>query len=136
VRKSLGLALTAAMTFAFVGPVVVAQADTVGLTTFESSAFNTGSVSGQNGWLSTGAFDQGVVSTDRYPSFDGQALRISNSVVSGSFADQPMSAGFSKPAGEKLLVSRVVSDFTVWFWDSGVCLLLPRWRCVLVMSPG
>ena len=32
------------------------------------------------------------------------------------------------------LVSRVVSDFTVWFWDNPVCLLLPRWCCVLVMS--
>ena len=32
------------------------------------------------------------------------------------------------------LVSRVVSDLTAWFWDNGVCLLLPRYRCVEVMS--
>ena len=35
-----------------------------------------------------------------------------------------------------LLVSRVVSDFTVWFWDNGVCLLLPRCRYVLVINPS
>ena len=29
-----------------------------------------------------------------------------------------------------VLVSRVVSDCTVRFWDNGVCLLLPRYRCV------
>ena len=33
-----------------------------------------------------------------------------------------------------VLVSRVVRDFTVRFWDNRVCLLLPRWCCVLVMS--
>ena len=32
------------------------------------------------------------------------------------------------------LVSRVVSDFTVCSWDNRVCLLLPRWSCVLVTS--
>jgi len=32
------------------------------------------------------------------------------------------------------LVSRVVSDFTVSFWDNRVCLLLRRLCCVLVMS--
>jgi len=37
---------------------------------------------------------------------------------------------------ETLLVSRVVSDFTVRFWDNGVCLLLPRYCCGPVMSPS
>jgi len=32
------------------------------------------------------------------------------------------------------LVSRVVSDFTVSFWDNRVCLLLRRSCCVPVMS--
>ena len=32
------------------------------------------------------------------------------------------------------LVSRVVSDFTVSFWDNRVCLLLRRLCCVPVMS--
>ena len=35
-----------------------------------------------------------------------------------------------------VLVSRVVSDCTVWFWDNGVCLLLPRCRYVLVINPS
>jgi len=34
----------------------------------------------------------------------------------------------------ELLVSRVVSDFTVSFWDNRVCLLLRRLCCVPVMS--
>jgi len=42
------------------------------------------------------------------------------------------------PAGATLavlfLVSRVVSDFTVGVRDNGVCLLLRRLCCVLVMS--
>ncbi len=33
------------------------------------------------------------------------------------------------------LVLRVVNDFTVRVWENGVCLLLPRWCCVLVMNP-
>jgi hypothetical protein len=32
------------------------------------------------------------------------------------------------------LVSRIVSDFTVGVRDNGVCLLLRRLCCVLVMS--
>jgi len=34
------------------------------------------------------------------------------------------------------LVSRVVSDFTLRFWDNGVCLLLHRYCCGPVMSPS
>jgi lipoprotein signal peptidase len=34
------------------------------------------------------------------------------------------------------LVSRVVSDFTVWFWENRACLLLLPYRCVQVMSPS
>jgi len=39
------------------------------------------------------------------------------------------------PGFRGTLVSRVVSDFTVRVWENGVCLLLPRWCCVLVMNP-
>jgi len=38
------------------------------------------------------------------------------------------------PDGVWDLVSRVVSDFTVGVRDNGVCLLLRRLCCVLVMS--
>jgi hypothetical protein len=44
-------------------------------------------------------------------------------------------AGVVVGQGEHLeLVSRVVSDFTVSFWDNRVCLLLRRLCCVPVMS--
>ena len=38
--------------------------------------------------------------------------------------------------GSRGLVSRVVSDFTVWFRDNEVCLSLRLCSCVPVMSRG
>ncbi|MBC7631437.1 right-handed parallel beta-helix repeat-containing protein [Aeromicrobium sp.] len=81
-------------------PVGAAHADTAGPITFESSGFSTGSVNGQNGWSSTGAYDQGVVASSRYTSFGSQSLRISSAVTSGSFSDQTFSPQLASPAGE------------------------------------
>lgn len=68
-------------------------------TNFEN--FSNGSVNGQNGWESTGPFDQAVV-TNNYgiESFGCKSLRISNSVTSGSFGDQTFSYSTANEAGE------------------------------------
>jgi hypothetical protein len=100
VRKSLALTLTASLALAFGGATTVAYADSVGPTTFESPTFAAGSVDGQEGWKSTGDFDQAVEVTNRFPRFGAQSLRISNAVTSGAFANQTFSAPVEDPAGE------------------------------------
>jgi hypothetical protein len=93
----------------------VAVADTV-ITTFEPPAFHTGSVAGQNGWLSAvpgnipdfEGYDQEVVSTDPFPGapsgFGDQSLRHSNAAgaVTGEFFYQTYAAPTQVAAGEDL----------------------------------
>jgi hypothetical protein len=63
--------------------------------------FALGSVNGQNGWSSTGSFDQAIVNnTYGYASFGCKSLRISDAVTSGSFGDQTFSASLTNEAGE------------------------------------
>lgn len=74
--------------------------DTLSNTTFDT--FNLGSVDTQNGWSSTGSFDQEIVeNTYGYDSFGCKTLRISNAVTNGSFGDQTFSASLSDEAGEE-----------------------------------
>jgi len=69
--------------------------------TFESPTYSPGTVNGQDGWSSTGPYDQEVVTnTYGYTTFDGQSLRISNAVTSGSFGDQTFSKPLQEEAGE------------------------------------
>ena len=98
-------------------PCGVAGADTIE-TTFEPPAFHTGSVSGQNGWLSAGppfgspipgfTYDQEVVSTDDFSGapadFGDQSLRHSNAAGSpdGEFFYQTYAAPTLVAAGEDL----------------------------------
>jgi len=102
-RKSIiaGAAITAAL--ALTG---TAQADTVS-TTFDS--FGNGTVNGQDGWKATGPYDQEVV--------DGvagdKALRISNAITAGSFADMTFSKPVTKPASENDAANVLVNEFTV-----------------------
>lgn len=63
--------------------------------TFESPTYTTGNIHGQDGWSKTGPFDVAVVAHG-----GGQALRISNSTVSGSFTDQTFSKSLVDEAGE------------------------------------
>ena len=92
-------AVAASLTLA--GP---AQADS-NTTTFDG--FNTGSVNGQDGWKATGPYDQSVVDVG-----GGKALRISNAVTSGSFADMPYSKPVAEPAGELAANRVLVNEFT------------------------
>jgi hypothetical protein len=62
---------------------------------FEAPAYAPGSIDGQDGWSSTGPYDQAVAT-----GFDGQALRISNAITSGAFGDQTFSKSLGDEAGE------------------------------------
>jgi len=68
-------------------------------TNFES--FTLGSVNGQNGWSSTGPWDQGVVfNSYGYSSFGFQSFRISDAVTSGTFGNQTFTKSLANEAGE------------------------------------
>ncbi len=80
-----------------------------GPTGFESTgspAYNTGTIDGQNGWMSTGAYDQAVTTESAAgtaPSFFGfgsQTWQISDAVNSGSFGDQPLTPQTADQSGE------------------------------------
>ena len=85
-----------AVSSAFAG---VTKADKVGPITFEpSQGYAVGNINGQQGWLKTGGYDVAVASVATFPAASGygfgtQALRLSNSVTSGSFGDQTFSPG-------------------------------------------
>jgi len=62
-------------------------------TTFDS--FNTGSVNGQNGWSATGPYNELIVDNS-----GNKALRVSDSVTSGSFGDWVFAAPLANSVGE------------------------------------
>lgn len=66
---------------------------------FESPTYTTGSINGQDGWSSTGPYDQEVAGS-AVAGFGSQSLRISNAVTSGSFGDHTFSKELGEPAGE------------------------------------
>ncbi|MDQ1425338.1 MAG: hypothetical protein QOD72_2836 [Acidimicrobiaceae bacterium] len=80
-----------------------ASADTQGPITFESGYTN-GSVNGQDGWSSTGGYDQAIVDNSTIPaapaSFGTKSFRISDAVTSGSFGDQTFTKSTNDAAGE------------------------------------
>ena len=99
-RRHIGAALVLALTLVAVIGVGAARADTTAIA-FEGPAYAPGSVDGQDGWSSTGSYDQEVVAnTYGIASFGAQSLRISNAVTSGSFGDQTFSRSLGDEAGE------------------------------------
>ena len=86
------------------GTAAPAGADTIGPINFESPTYSPGSVNGQDGWTSTGAYDQAIVNNSGFPSapasFGTQSLRISDAVTSGAFGDQTYSKSVVNAAGE------------------------------------
>jgi hypothetical protein len=77
---------------------------------FESPAYTTGSINGQNGWggqnppgipINPG-IDQAIVTngTGAPASFGGQSWRLSNFYTAGSFGDMPFSPSLADEAGE------------------------------------
>jgi hypothetical protein len=74
---------------------------------FESPAYTTGSINGQQGWMGSGIpinplIDQSVVANGAGApaSFGGQSWRFSNAYVDGAFGDWPFSPSLSNEAGE------------------------------------
>src|SRR6478609_2085890 len=93
--------------------VTSASADTQGPITFESGYTN-GSVNGQDGWSSTGGYDQAIVDNSTIPaapaSFGTKSLRISDAVTSGSFGDQTFTKPLNNAVGE---TSATAGSFSV-----------------------
>jgi uncharacterized repeat protein (TIGR01451 family) len=104
----------------------VAVADTK-TTTFEPPAFHTGSVAGQNGWLSAvpgnvpalpNGYDQAVVATSGFPGapadFGTQSLRHSNAFTdpTGEFFYQTYAAPTDQAAGEDLVNTEYIGEFS------------------------
>lgn len=68
--------------------------------------FELGSVNSQDGWSSTGPYDQAIVSNSyEFDSFGCKTLRLSNGIASGSFGDQTFSYSNTNEAGETLATS-------------------------------
>lgn len=80
--------------------VALSYADSSAIT-FESPTYHIGSINGQDGWSSTGAYDQAVVTnTYGYASFGGQSFRISDAFTTGAFGDQTFSKSLVNECGE------------------------------------
>ena len=80
-----------------------AAADVQGPINFES--YTTGSVNAQDGWSSSGGYDQAVTDNGTLPvaapaGFGAQSLRISDAVTTQAFGDQTFSKPTTDEAGE------------------------------------
>lgn len=90
---------------------MVASADSVSFN-FESG-YATTSVDGQNGWNSTGGFDQSVVdNTYGFASFGNETFRISNATTTDNFDDQTFTAPLVDSVGEATSTSGAFSAGT------------------------
>jgi hypothetical protein len=108
------LTFCAALVVASIGLAGSASADSQGPINFESP-YTVANIDGQQGWSKTGGYDVAVASVATFSNASGwgfgdQALRLSDSVTSGSFGDQTFSPGLTQPAGESDL-----SHFTATF---------------------
>ena len=95
----------------------VAGADTIGPITFEPATYQLGDINGQNGWMKTGPYDVAVASVSTFTAASGygfgtQALRLSNSVTSGSFGDQTFSPAVLA-AGKSPALPRFEAGFDI-----------------------
>lgn len=79
--------------------IVIPPACTSNDTSFDTFAL--GSVNGQSGWKSTGAYDQTIVENIYgFMNFGCKSLRISNAITTGAFGDQTFSYSAANEAGE------------------------------------
>jgi hypothetical protein len=77
-----------------------AFADSISIN-FENPPYTVGNINAQDGWTKTGSFDSAVTAnTYGYASFNGQSLRISDAVTSGSFGDQTFAKPLVNAVGE------------------------------------
>ncbi len=68
---------------------------------FENPPYATGTINNQDGWISSGPYDQAVTAnTYGYEKFSSQSFRISDAITSGSFGDQTFSKPLINSVGE------------------------------------
>lgn len=68
---------------------------------FENPNYTVGSINGQDGWSSTGSYDQGIVTnTFGYTTFGEQSFRLSNAVTTGAFGNQTFAKPLTDAVGE------------------------------------
>ena len=88
---------------ALMGTATSAAADTQGPINFEAG-YALGSVNGQNGWSSTGGFDEEVVDNSTFPlapaAFGSKSFRISDAVTSDMVGNQTFTPSTTDAAGE------------------------------------
>ncbi len=112
--------LTTSATVAIIlGNVVTpAVAESLPTIDFESPTYSLGNINTQNGWMKTGTFDVEVEDVSNFPNalgfgFDGQSMRFSNAVTSGSFGDQTFTPGLTSPTGESAAESHFEASFEI-----------------------
>jgi hypothetical protein len=110
-RKTLTPAVLVALVVLSTVFIGLSYADSKGIN-FESPAYTTGSINGQNGWSGQNppglpinpGIDQAIVTngSGAPASFGAQSWRLSNFYTSGSFGDMPFSPSLTDEAGETL----------------------------------
>ena len=108
-RKTLTPAVLVALIVLSAVFIGLSYADSKGIN-FESPAYTTGSINGQNGWSGQNppglpinpGIDQAIVTngSGAPASFGAQSWRLSNFYTSGSFGDMPFSPSLTDEAGE------------------------------------
>ena len=117
-RSRSALRVVLALVFATVLALVAAPDQQIPLALADTSTINfetytPGTVNGQDGWSSTGAYDHLVTAnTYGYATFGTKSLRISNAVTSQSFGDQTFSKSLVDEAGETTATNGGVSGGT------------------------
>ncbi len=119
-RRRLALATTAIAAFALsaFAAAPFASAESMGPINFEPTAYATGNINNQNGWMKTGPYDVGVAAVSSFSDalgygFGAQALRISNAVADGAFGGQAFSPALQTSAGELLPVTHYDASFKI-----------------------
>ena len=113
------LIIFATFIVAALGLASFAAADSQTTITFESPAYTTGNINGQNGWSDSGLYDANVATVSSFPaaaaysSFGGQALQISNSKTSGSFGDQTFAPLLTTGAAAGTAIQHFTSSFSI-----------------------
>jgi len=94
------------------------------------------SINGQNGWASTGGFDEKVENVGAAAQAGANVWRLSNRIVSGAFGNQPVSPQLSESSGESTVRSAGGGDsMEAVFWMRPVSSLADGSSMTISMSP-
>lgn len=94
------------------------------------------SINGQNGWTSTGGFDEQVENVGATAQAGQNVWKLSNKIVSGGFGSQPLSPQLSESAGESTVRSAGGGDaMEAVFWMRPVSSLADGSTITISLSP-